>query len=217
MVREEGLEPSILAAMSFKPIAYTNSATLALLLVRRAGIEPTLGINNYMLTCTNCQSPLTGKYKLKFCSRSCSASYTNRQKVKHGGYQQRPCITCQTIYHPTKSDSKYCSKLCYGQSKKKYKSDNDRIAATQKRWREGNANYRAKLLEQTPPDTDRNAIREFYKNCPKGYDVDHIIPISKGGLHTLSNLQYLTASENRSKGNKLNWSARRDLNSQHSG
>ena len=34
-------------------------------------------------------------------------------------------------------------------------------------------------------------------------EVDHIIPISKNGMHTLSNLQYLTIRENRQKSNKL--------------
>ena len=215
-MREEGFEPSILAAIDFKSIVYPVPP-LSHFLARRAGIEPTLVINNYMLTCINCQSQLTGKYTLKFCSRSCSASYNNRQKIKHGGYQEKKCTVCNNSYLPTTAKSKFCSKSCYGTSIQKYKTTEERVSAQRKGWREGNANYRAKLLSQTPADADRIAIKEFYANCPKGYDVDHIIPISKGGLHTLSNLQYLTASENRSKGNKLNWSARRDSNSQHSG
>ncbi len=50
---------------------------------------------------------------------------------------------------------------------------------------------------------ERRLIGEFYINCPPGYEVDHIIPISKGGIHTLENLQYLTISENRRKSNKI--------------
>ncbi len=46
---------------------------------------------------------------------------------------------------------------------------------------------------------EKNKIKEFYIKCPKGYHVDHIIPISKGGEHMLSNLQYLTASDNLQK------------------
>lgn len=42
-------------------------------------------------------------------------------------------------------------------------------------------------------------ITEFYRNCPSGYEVDHIIPLSKGGAHVISNLQYLTKKENREK------------------
>ena len=50
------------------------------------------------------------------------------------------------------------------------------------------------------------AIRRFYENCPKGYHVDHIIPLqgeSVSGLHVLSNLQYLTATDNLIKNNKF--------------
>ncbi len=52
---------------------------------------------------------------------------------------------------------------------------------------------------------ERKLIGQFYKNCPQGYEVDHIHPISKGGKHCLSNLQYLTKEENRRKSSKFNW------------
>jgi 5-methylcytosine-specific restriction endonuclease McrA len=61
----------------------------------------------------------------------------------------------------------------------------------------------AKRKNQTPDNVDIKALQQFYLNCPNGYEVDHIIPISKGGLHTLENLQYLTISENRRKSNKV--------------
>lgn len=50
------------------------------------------------------------------------------------------------------------------------------------------------------------AIRDFYKNRPDGYHVDHIIPLNGenvSGLHTLANLQYLPAMENLKKSNKF--------------
>lgn len=55
-------------------------------------------------------------------------------------------------------------------------------------------------------NTEKSRILEFYKNCPDGFEVDHIIPLNGrnvSGLHILSNLQYLPISENRKKGN--NW------------
>jgi len=61
----------------------------------------------------------------------------------------------------------------------------------------------AKRKNQTPIDVDIKALQQFYINCPDGYEVDHKVPISKGGLHALENLQYLTISENRKKSNKL--------------
>jgi len=163
------------------------------------GLEPLSVINNIMLKCIHCQKDLIGKYTLKFCSRSCSASHNNKSKVKHGKYAKKECVVCKTLTLA----AKYCSKKCSGIARRKYSNEEEKIQLQRLGWREHNANYRAQLLKQTPADADRKAIKEFYSKCPVGYDVDHIIPISKGGLHTLSNLQYLTASENRSKGNKI--------------
>jgi hypothetical protein len=59
---------------------------------------------------------------------------------------------------------------------------------------------------RTPKWADLEAIKEFYRNCPEGHQVDHIIPLRgklASGLHTLENLQYLTKDQNWSKNNKF--------------
>jgi hypothetical protein len=61
-------------------------------------------------------------------------------------------------------------------------------------------------LKRMPSWADKEAIAEFYRNCPEGHHVDHIIPLrgkTVSGLHVLENLQYLPAKENLSKSNKF--------------
>ena len=68
------------------------------------------------------------------------------------------------------------------------------------------AKRRAFKLNATPKFANLNRIKEIYKNCPKGFHVDHIIPLNNKlvcGLHVEWNLQYLPAKENLSKSNKL--------------
>lgn len=69
--------------------------------------------------------------------------------------------------------------------------------------RESWVRYMAKRKYQTPADEDPSLLREFYANCPEGYEVDHVIPLSRGGAHSIGNVQYLTPEENKKKGNKL--------------
>lgn len=67
------------------------------------------------------------------------------------------------------------------------------------------AKYRAAKLKRTPTWADLDAIRAFYLACPRGFHVDHIVPLQGeviSGLHVFSNLQYLPKRENLSKGNK---------------
>lgn len=61
-----------------------------------------------------------------------------------------------------------------------------------------------RVKQATPKWADVNQIEEFYRNCPKGCHVDHIVPINgkdRSGLHVIDNLQYLSASENLKKSN----------------
>ena len=103
-------------------------------------------------------------------------------------------ISTRTIY-----DAKKDGRLIPRLYKRKWRT-HKQVRATVN---EANARYRARMKAQVVPGEDIQPIQDFYSNCPDGHEVDHIIPLSKGGLHSLSNLQYLTISENRQKSNKI--------------
>ena len=66
-----------------------------------------------------------------------------------------------------------------------------------------------KIEMLTPPDADVSLLRAVYNRAAEigattgvKHEVDHIVPISLGGLHHQDNLQILPWMENRSKGNR---------------
>lgn len=64
----------------------------------------------------------------------------------------------------------------------------------------------AHIRQATPKWADTETIKQFYLNRPKGYHVDHIIPLrgkAVCGLHVEGNLQYLSAEENMKKNNSF--------------
>ncbi len=104
-------------------------------------------------------------------------------------------------------------------NKKLWKRGNkDREAVNKIKWKLENkahenanlANYRATKFRATvymTPEMKRK-VAEVYQiaqeaSVTTGYDwhVDHIVPLSKGGLHTLNNLQVVPATWNLEKNN----------------
>lgn len=112
------------------------------------------------------------------------------------------CLHCGIEYETqkfrTESDkyyTKYCSYSC--SQKGKYLGEDHK----RKIRNEIAARRRARKKNQTPKLSreEKNKLQEFYLNCPNGYEVDHIIPLAKGGLHHPDNLQILSKTENRKK------------------
>jgi 5-methylcytosine-specific restriction endonuclease McrA len=130
----------------------------------------------------------------KFCSKSCAAK-TNNKGVRRHGKEPIKCSVCGTFTR----NKKFCSSVCSASVRKK--PDKEIAASNAAR----QARYRARhgYNRAYAPTANKEKIKQIYENCPTGYEVDHIIPLSKGGLHHEDNLQYLTITENRSKGNRV--------------
>lgn len=144
--------------------------------------------------CKQCSKSIF--YPNKFCSHSCSAVYNNKKRIKP--IELKICIQCKKEFI---NKTKFCSKRCGWDHKK----STDSIFIKKAKRAETYKRYIARRKFQTPIDEDIKALQQFYINCPKGCEVDHIIPLSKGGAHSLCNLQYLSKDENRRKSNKLDW------------
>lgn len=117
--------------------------------------------------------------------------------------------------------SSYC-KDCINKKHKEYANNNpEKIKETRKNtyekkkledpgyFKRKNSLARSRFKERTPlwvSEEEIWMIQCFYVDCPEGYHVDHIIPLNGelvSGLHILSNLQYLSSSDNLSKGNNF--------------
>ena len=117
---------------------------------------------------------------------------------------EKECVFCKNIFNVTpfrysgKWEIKFCSFKCSSQSRflgLEHKRKVSNCIAAKRR-----ANMKNAKVDLT--EEQYNIIKDMYLNCPKGYEVDHIKPISKNGKHHPDNLQILTRTENRKKSNK---------------
>ena len=125
-----------------------------------------------------------------------------KKKLKEYEEKNKERIALRRKLQRIRDSEQYKKRL--KESKKRYKENNkERYTLLN---RQQCAKRRAKLLKAIPKFANLDKIKEIYINCPKGYEVDHIIPLqgkNVSGLHIETNLQYLPMRENRVKGNKL--------------
>ena len=115
------------------------------------------------------------------------------------------------------SNSTYRESVLSGQRRWHEKTDQNRInERCRKRYQNNphvralasiqSTNRRRTLDKRTPSWCDLEVVKIIYLRCPKGHEVDHIIPTQGklvSGLDVPENLQYLTRFANRSKGNEF--------------
>ena len=106
------------------------------------------------------------------------------------------------------------AKIRSSMSDEKKQADRERAKLKSREWRRKNPGHRNALkrkyiadkFNRTPKWANLQKINDFYKNCPPGNHVDHIVPLrakNASGLHVHHNLQYLPAHENMRKNNRF--------------
>lgn len=85
-------------------------------------------------------------------------------------------------------------------SRKRYQENKDRILENLREYKKANSDKvlancaKRRALKKSTATTDPWELEQitlFYGDLPKGYHVDHIIPLHLGGRHELCNLQHL--------------------------
>lgn len=139
---------------------------------------------------------------------------------KHiSSYSCVPCNVARNLPKLFDKDlmAKYRTKekinLYWKNNPEKFKSKNDKYNSSEKGKitnTNKSAKRRASVKNQLPINADLDIIKSIYEECRRisvetgvPHEVDHIIPIAKGGLHHQDNLQIITMTENRKKGSNI--------------
>jgi len=149
------------------------------------------------------------------CSRARAEKHYEENREEYLEYKRNYYQENKEFFNQLSRENYYENKEYYSEIQKAYYYEHkDYFAQRQKEYVQENQSYfnaiarerRAIKLQAKPDWSEDYLIKEFYKSCPEGYDVDHIVPLKSEvvcGLHCLDNLQYLPRLDNRSKGNRL--------------
>ncbi len=164
-------------------------------------------------TCVVCASRWVSKRKTSaWCSVECGKEQARRLGREYhrinqlkivAQRQEVSCAECKGLFVPSHGSAKYCSQRCSDRAIKCRGSNADRAKA--KGLDRGYFNERrilvrdkwtCKLCGIKTPEKLRG------KNLPNSPEIDHIIPLSQGGVHRQHNLQCACRKCNGKKGSK---------------
>lgn len=150
----------------------------------------------------------------KFTKKHCANKPSQVKLLTYvlGLVDMKYCAKCDRILELeefSNNSVKLDAKATYCKSCMKNIQDNyypTYYADNRHKYAETRIKYRLARKQATPKWADLDKIKQIYSNCPEGYHVDHYYPLQGDtvcGLHVPENLQYLLATENISKSNKM--------------
>jgi len=158
--------------------------------------------------CLICGSPILERYlSAKVCSRECNLERWRREAYKNNSAKKeiapRKCKHCGVLFIPEYGDKRrqYCSQTCMKLAGKKNRDYRERMNG-------GSAVMVSRLIiferdgwtcQICGANTPKELTGTTEDNAP---ELDHIIPLSKGGDHHPDNVQCCCRVCNIFKGNK---------------
>ena len=134
---------------------------------------------------------INGLKKCPFCEEVKDITLFSANKAMKTSGRDSWCRECMSEYRDINATH-------YKAIKRTHQQNNKSAYA------EASARRRARKLKASPQWADLNKIKQYYKDCPEGMQVDHWAPLQGTnvcGLHTYENLQYLPIKDNISKSN----------------
>lgn len=156
--------------------------------------------------CEQCCSRYTaaaGSMGNRFCSGRCRDLWHLARKAAELSARLHPvpCPCCSTVFKPAHPLQRYCKRKCEKKVQNSNKNHRRRTAVAG-----GKVNPFAVFARDgwkckaCGVDTPRDKRGMTSNDAP---ELDHIVPLSKGGAHSYENTQCLCRGCNRSKGAKL--------------
>jgi len=181
-------------------------------------MEMDMDIQNLNLPPTKAAAKATGS-KYYFTGKPCPKGHIDK-RILHGHCMECMRLRARQFYNQNPSYAREWQKNNRTKSRAatarwrlnhpdKYQENDSKQKRRRKESglaRHDGAMARARALNAIPPWADIDAIKAIYIACPSGMEIDHIYPLrgeATSGLHVANNLQYLTKSENKKKGNRL--------------
>jgi len=160
--------------------------------------------------CPRCDVPFTALYGLtKFCSYTCQTAHNNRLKQEAARDRSaRPCRYCATDFAPTYGDLRnaYCSERCAERQRAVTTSGSTHRRRAKRFGCAFQIVSRLAVFDRDGwkcqvcgVDTPRELLGTRAHNAP---ELDHVVPLARGGAHSFENTQCACRDCNNVKGDR---------------